>query len=69
MTMPVASITVRVPLTIRRRPGRKTLVCLGFGAEGGCIAAKANPALLKALARALRYRKLLLIPPWLRGFV
>ena len=59
MTMPVSHITVRVPLTIRRRPGRKTLVSLGFGAEGGRIATKADPALVKALARAYRYQKLL----------
>ena len=59
MTMPVSHVTVRVPLTIRRRPGRKTLVSLGFGAEGGRIATKADPALVKALARAFRYQKLL----------
>lgn len=59
MTMPVSHITVRVPLTVRRRPGRKTLVSLGFGAEGGRIATKADPALVKALARAFRYQKLL----------
>jgi hypothetical protein len=57
--MPVSHVTVRVPLTIRRRPGRKTLVSLGFGADGGRIATKADPALLKALARAFRYQKLL----------
>jgi len=59
MTMPVSHVTVRVPLTIRRRPGRKTLVSLGFGAEGGRIATKADPALVKALARAFGYQKLL----------
>jgi hypothetical protein len=59
MTMPVSHLTIRVPLTIRRRPGRKTLVSLGFGAEGGRIATKADPALVKALARAYRYQKLL----------
>ncbi|MCA3449653.1 MAG: hypothetical protein INF92_04660 [Rhodobacter sp.] len=59
MTMPVSHITVRVPLTIRRRPGRKTLVSLGFDADGGRIATKADPALVKALARAFRYQKLL----------
>lgn len=58
MTMPVSHVTVRVPLTIRRRPGRKTLVSLGFGADGGRIASKADQALLKALARAFRYQKL-----------
>ena len=59
MTMPVSHVTVRVPLTIRRRPGRKTMVSLGFGADGGRISTKADPALLKALARAFRYQKLL----------
>lgn len=59
MTMPVSHVTVRVPLTIRRRPGRKTLVSLGFGDEGGRIATKADPALVKALVRAFRYQKLL----------
>ena len=59
MTMPVSHVTVRVPLTIRRRPGRKTLVYLGFDADGGRIATKADPALVKALARAFRYQKLL----------
>ena len=59
MTMPVSHVTVRVPLTIRRRPGRTTMVSLGFGADGGRIATKADPALVKALARAFRYQKLL----------
>ena len=59
MTMPVSHVTVRVPLTIRRRPGRKTLVSLGFGADGGRIATKADPALVTALARAFCYQKLL----------
>ena len=59
MTMPVSHVTVRVPLTIRRRPGRRTMVSPGFGAEGGRIATKADPALVKALARAFRYQKLL----------
>jgi hypothetical protein len=59
MTMPVSHVTVRVPLTIHRRPGRKTMVSLGFGADGGRIATKADPALVKALARAFRYQKLL----------
>ncbi len=47
MTMPVSHVTVRVPLTVRRRPGRKTLVWLRFGVEGGSIATKADPALLE----------------------
>jgi hypothetical protein len=48
------SITVRVPLSIRRRPGRKTVVT---PLVDGMAAATtgADPALVKALARAFRY--------------
>jgi hypothetical protein len=59
MTMPVSHVTVRVPLTIRRRPGRRTKLSLPFEDGGGRIATKAAPALVKALARAFRYQKLL----------
>ena len=54
-----ASITVRVPLTIRRRPGRKTVVTpVREGAEA-VLPARADPTLVKALARAFRYQRLL----------
>ena len=54
-----ASITVRVPLTIRRRPGRKTVVTsVGEGGETA-LPTRADPALVKALARAFRYQRLL----------
>ena len=58
-TTAATSITVRVPLTIRRRPGRKTVVMLVR--EGGekALSTRADPALVKALARAFRYQKLL----------
>lgn len=59
MTMPVSHVTVRVPLTIRRRPGRRTMVSLPFDDAAGRISTKADPALVKALARAFRYQKLL----------
>jgi hypothetical protein len=53
------SITVRVPLTIRHRPGRKTVVMpVRVGAEP-VVRTGADPALLKALARAFRYQRLL----------
>ena len=54
------SITVRVPLKIRRPPGRKTVVT-PFPAAGAdtAIATRADPALVKALARAFRYQRLL----------
>ena len=54
------SITVRVPLKIRRRPGRKTVVMPTSGdARDGAIPTRADPAMVKALARAFRYQKLL----------
>src|SRR5690606_9425750 len=54
------SITVRVPLKIRRRPGRQTIVTPAAGQAGdGTIPTHADPALVKALARAFRYQKLL----------
>jgi hypothetical protein len=59
MTSPVSHIIVRVSLKIHRRPGRKTMVSLGAGQDGRRIATKADPALVKALARAFRYQKLL----------
>jgi hypothetical protein len=53
------SITVRVPLTIRRRPGRKTVVTpVRDGGEAVCQT-RADPAQVKALARAFRYQRLL----------
>lgn len=52
------SITVRVPLAIRHRPGRKTVVTpMTDGAVP--VTTRADPALVKALARAFRYQKLL----------
>ncbi|WP_376094330.1 hypothetical protein ACE7GA_00915 [Roseomonas sp. CCTCC AB2023176] len=54
------SITVRVPLGFRRRPGRKTVVT-PVRDEGNttAISTRADPALVKALARAFRYQRLL----------
>jgi hypothetical protein len=54
-----AHITVRVPLTIRRRPGRKMVVTpVRDGAETP-IPTLADPALVKALARGFRWQRLL----------
>jgi hypothetical protein len=53
------SITVRVPLAIRRRVGRKTIV-MPAGEHGvPAVTTRADPALVKALARAFRYQRLL----------
>lgn len=52
------SITVRVPLAIRHQPGRKTVVTpMTDGAAP--VTTRADPALVKALARAFRYQRML----------
>jgi hypothetical protein len=55
--MTTTSITVRVPLNIRWRRGRKTVVIPV--AQDGAIPTRTDPALVKALARAFRYQRLL----------
>ncbi|MFH5926914.1 hypothetical protein [Roseomonas xinghualingensis] len=58
-----ASLTVWVPLTIRRRPGRKTIVTPnGVALQAQATATtqtRGDPALVKALARAFRYQRML----------
>jgi hypothetical protein len=53
------SITVRVPLAIRRRPGRKMVVMPVQDSGETAVTTRADPALVKALARAFRYQRLL----------
>ncbi|MBI0535685.1 hypothetical protein D9599_08875 [Roseomonas sp. KE2513] len=57
------SLTVQVPLSIRRRPGRKTVVTPDGTASAAIpaltISTRTDPALVKALARAFRYQRLL----------
>lgn len=52
------SITVRVPLAIRHRPGRKTVVTPMIDGVSP-VTTRADPALVKALARAFRYQRML----------
>ncbi len=52
------SITVRVPLAIRHRPGRKTVVTPMTDTVAR-VPTRADPALVKALARAFRYQRML----------
>ena len=52
------SITVRVPLAIRHRPGRKTVVTPTTNGVAP-VTTRADPALVKALARAFRYQRML----------
>ncbi len=52
-------ITVRVPMKIRRRPGRKTVVTPVVDGLPAQTTTRADPVLLKALARAFRYQRML----------
>jgi hypothetical protein len=52
-------ITVRVPLKIRRRPGRKTVVTPVVDGLPTQSTTRADPTLLKAFARAFRYQRML----------
>lgn len=52
-------ITVRVPLRIRRPPGRKTVVTPVVDGLPPQTATRADPTLLKALARAFWYQRML----------
>ena len=52
------SITVRVPLAIRQRPGRKTVVTPKTDGVAP-VTTWADPTLVKALARGFRYQRLL----------
>jgi hypothetical protein len=60
MSATTTHITVRVPLRIRRRAGRKMVVTPvpAVGASTA-VTARADPALVKALARGFRYQRLL----------
>lgn len=61
----MTSVTVSVPMTIRRRGGRKQII----GPDGapmpmgndaaGVASTRGDPALVKALARAFRWRRML----------
>ena len=51
-------LTVQVPLAIRRRPGRKTVVT-PEGSSPAAAQVRGSPALVKALARAFRWRAML----------
>jgi hypothetical protein len=55
------SLTVQVLLRIRRRPGRKTVVTPDAASPAAPSAAQTHgdPALVKALARAFRYQRML----------
>jgi hypothetical protein len=52
------SITVQVPLAIRHRPGRKTVVTPMTDGVAP-VTTRADPAMVKALARRFRYQRML----------
>jgi hypothetical protein len=53
------AVTVTVPLTIRKRGGRKLVITPDGVAAVAAPRARVDSALLKALARGFRWRKLL----------
>jgi hypothetical protein len=61
----VTSVTVSVPLTIRRRGGRKQIIgpdgAVARPGDGvaGVVPVRGDPALIKALARGFRWRRML----------
>jgi len=55
----MTTITVHVPITIRRHGGRKLVIAPAGTAGLGRLTARADPGLVKALARAHRWRRLL----------
>ncbi len=61
----LTSVTVSVPLTIRRRGGRKQIigpdgaVARQDGGGAGVVPVRGDPALIKALARGFRWRRML----------
>jgi hypothetical protein len=56
---PAGRIVVHVPLAIRPRSGRKTIVSPTGSRTSPSITAHADPAIVKALARAFRWKRLL----------
>ncbi|MEI6159970.1 MAG: hypothetical protein WCP77_09070 [Roseococcus sp.] len=60
----MTSVTVMLPLNIRRRGGRKQIigpdgVAVGVCEVDGMATTRGDPALVKALARAFRWRRML----------
>jgi hypothetical protein len=53
------SITVRVAMSVRHRPGRKTIVTLGGTPGDVAIRTRSDPAMVKALARGFRWKAML----------
>ena len=60
MTATPPMLTVHIPLTVRRRGGRKVVIAPdGTEAPASGVAARIDSTLVKALARAFRWRRML----------
>lgn len=59
--MSVQTLTVQVPLVIQRRAGRKTIITPQgtSSSPASAIPRRADPAMVKALARAFRWKRML----------
>ena len=53
------TITIRVPLTLKKRGGRKLIITPGGGEAKGKVETSVDPSLVKARARAFRWRGML----------
>ena len=53
------TITIRVPLPLKKRGGRKLIITPGGIEAKGKAETSGDPSLVKALARAFRWRRML----------
>src|SRR6202171_6088088 len=59
MTGGAKTLTIRVPITVRQRGGRKVVVLPERATGGDVSPSRVNNTLVKALARAFRWRRML----------
>ena len=59
MTATPPILTVHIPLTVRRRGGRKVVIAPDGTEAPAVVAARIDSTLVKALARAFRWRRML----------
>ena len=59
MTGVAKTLTIRVPMTVRKRGGRKVVVLPESETGSGLPRPQVNSTLVKALARAFRWRRML----------
>ena len=59
MTATPPMLTVHIPLTVRRRGGRKVVIAPDGTEAPAVVAARIDSTLVKALARAFRWRRML----------